>query len=539
MNAFNLKVSLLGRSHFVLIGLVAWLGSGQVGLAQQAQISIDDPKGGSNGASLVGPSLGAAAFSDGAPGAVTPLTGRTGFSASHAPVSGVTNTVGAVMNPQQVTFKPAVLQPANLPTFGNIELPKDLGLALGEEAYGPGNGMTIDAAIEMLISQNLDLLAAKLEVPMSQADVLTASLRANPVFYADEQLLPYGHFSFLRPGGPQQADVNVSIPLDVSFKRKARTASAVNALKVTEAQLKDNVRLQIDNLYTVYEDVVVARLTLKYSLTSRTGISKIYEDYKALLGRGEVRQQQVDEIEVQLHQADVQIREAMAGLVKAQQALALMLSVPPDTASMGQVYDLFRNVSELPETTEQLLDRALKSRPDLIAMHHGVDRSITDVTLAKRNAFPDIYLLAQPYTFVNNQYLGVNPSTSYAFGITANIPLFNRNQGNIDRARINVNQTKIQYSSLERRVIQDVLDAIREFDQSRLTLLDSEQKIIPVSRRIRDASERRFRGGEIPSYEFFQALQTFNDTVKDYRDALIRHRRAMLDMNTAVGVRLY
>ena len=51
---------------------------------------------------------------------------------------------------------------------------------------------------------------------MAQADVLTASLRQNPIFYADGQLLPYGHYSFARPGGPQQYDVNVTIPLDVS-----------------------------------------------------------------------------------------------------------------------------------------------------------------------------------------------------------------------------------------------------------------------------------------------------------------------------------
>ncbi len=45
--------------------------------------------------------------------------------------------------------------------------------------------MDLDAAINMLVSQNLDLMAAKLEIPMAEADVLTANLRANPIFYAD------------------------------------------------------------------------------------------------------------------------------------------------------------------------------------------------------------------------------------------------------------------------------------------------------------------------------------------------------------------
>ena len=58
---------------------------------------------------------------------------------------------------------------------------------------------------------------------MAEADILTANLRANPIFYADTQLIPYGHYSFLRPGGPPQSDININYPLDVSFKR-LRTA---------------------------------------------------------------------------------------------------------------------------------------------------------------------------------------------------------------------------------------------------------------------------------------------------------------------------
>ena len=91
--------------------------------------------------------------------------------------------------------------------------------------------MDLDAAIEQLVKQNLDLEAARLEIPMAEADVLTANLRANPIFYADTQLIPYGHYSFLRPGGPPQSDININYPLDITFKRAARTRSAREAKK--------------------------------------------------------------------------------------------------------------------------------------------------------------------------------------------------------------------------------------------------------------------------------------------------------------------
>ena len=162
----------------------------------------------------------------------------------------------------------------------------DLQLSTEMEDYGPKDGLTLDAAIELLVQQNLDLEAARLEIPMADADVLTANLRANPIFYADTQLIPYGHFSFLRPGGPPQSDVNINYPLDITFKRQARTRSAREAKNVTEAQLQDFVRNSIDNLYTVYEDDVAAGLTVKFSEVYATGIRRLLRAHRAALQDG-------------------------------------------------------------------------------------------------------------------------------------------------------------------------------------------------------------------------------------------------------------
>jgi len=529
------------RSRLVLLtALGVGLAAGGRARAQNAQFNIDDPSRAGGSGSVVGPALGSANFSDGGPASVAPISGRAGSRGTHAPLAGVTGPPGPPTGSvSQTSLRIQSTPNAPLPNYGNLGLPDNLGLGLGVEAYGPEDGLTIDAAIEALVRDNLDLLAARLEVPMAQADVLTASLRANPVFYADQQLIPYGHFSFLRPGGPNQTDVNLNIPFDVNGKRRARVRSAEAAQRVTEAQLQDAIRNQIDNLYTVYVDAVAARLTLQFSRVALKGISKLLTDYEALEQRGEKTRQDVDVFLAQRESALVQVRESVEAVAKSQQALAVILNAPPDQTGSLQVRDVFRDVREIPYTTDELIKRANASRPDLRAIKIGVTRANADVTLARRNAFPDIYATWQPYTFQNNQYLGVNSAYSYTFGVTANVPLFNRNQGNIKRARINVGQTELQVRSLERTVMQDVLNAVREFELSRKAVLDQEEKIVPASRRVRDAAELLFRGGTMSSVEYIQAQQDFNTVVSGYRDALIRHRRAMLDLNTAIGERVY
>ena len=55
-------------------------------------------------------------------------------------------------------------------------------------------------------------------------------------------------------------------------KRQARTASAVRATKVTEAQYQDAVRQTIDNLYSGYVDVLQARRTIAFSEAGLDGL---------------------------------------------------------------------------------------------------------------------------------------------------------------------------------------------------------------------------------------------------------------------------
>jgi cobalt-zinc-cadmium efflux system outer membrane protein len=69
-------------------------------------------------------------------------------------------------------------------------------------------------------------------------------------------------------------------------------------------------------------------------------------------------------------------------------------------------------------------------------------------------------------------------------------------------------------------------------------MLELERAVIPAARRVRDSAFRRLQGGETSAIEYLDAQKDYNEVVRQYRDVLVRHRRAMLDLNTAVGVRV-
>jgi cobalt-zinc-cadmium efflux system outer membrane protein len=506
---------------------------GSTSRAQAPQVDVDNPPGVPEGVGRLGPPIGSSGTSSFDANGVNPLTlgGRPGASAGRAPIGEINATPKPMITPANIV-RPQLAPPPPPPAVTDHELPTEA------EDPGPADGLTLDGAIDILLRNNLNLIALHFEIPMAQADVLTASLRANPIFYADSQLVPYGRYSNARPGGQTQYDVNVTFPLDVWRKRVARTEVACRAKKVTEAQFQDAVRQQIDNLYTAYVDVVAAHETLRYANAYLRGISRLLELNRDLLQRGQVTPSTVDALKAQVEQAQYQVREAKETLYTNTRALAVLLNLTPAQAEELKLRGQLRDVEPLPTARESLTRLALESRPDLNSYRLGLSRAKSDVKLARANRYSDVYLLAQPYTYQDNRPFGLKSPTSWAVGVTVGLPVFNRNQGNIQRAQLNVKQTEVELQTLERQIVFDVEKAIREFELSRVGVLEYEKEILPASRRVRETAFNQFRGGEISALDFLEAQRGYNEVVRDYRNSLVRHRRAMLDLNTSVGSRI-
>jgi len=528
----------VARSLLLAVALSLW--SQRVD-AQGPTIDTGAPAGPGSNASTLGSSPGA---NDSTLGS-SPGTGGGAAGGQQGAV------LGGRAGPSVPRIPSAIAQqPFGIPAQGGIAAPQPTpnpevqlyGAPLSEplrpEYEGPPDGLTLDMAIERMVKQNLDLLAKYYEIPMAQADILTASLRSNPVFYADTQLVPYGQYSNARPGGPTQFDINISYPLDVSHKRRARTVSAGRAKRVLEAQYQDAIRLQIDNLYNSYVDVLAARLTVRYAEKALEGLNLLYAQMDARLKAGENIQADLNAIGNNREAAAIGVEDARASLLKKKFALGTMLQYPPNESEAIEVLGTIQDKAPPAPPLEELIRIALESRPDLTAYRLGLQRAQSDVQLQKANRLQDLYLLYQPYTFQNNQAFGTKSATSWALGITVPLPVFNRNQGLIQRARLNVTQTQIQLQQLERQVINDLQVTEKEYTASRDALNGILNKILPAARQVKDNKYTQYRGGEVTLSDFLEAQKDYNDKVKLYVDSAVRHRNSMLDLNTAVGQRI-
>jgi cobalt-zinc-cadmium efflux system outer membrane protein len=481
--------------------------------------------------STLGRLPGASMAAGNQPGRDDLLLGRVGTSAPRVPASIATPGQGQVAPPPRGVAAPEPLPVPRAPLYGTLSLPTE------EDSEGPPDGLTLDQAIELVVRNNLELRNRFMEIPQARADILTASLRANPILYADAQLVPYGSFNDRRPGGPTQYDLNISHPIDYSRKRLARIDYATRALKVTEALYQDAVRLEINNCYTAFVDVLAARQIVRYARASVAGLERLQRATDIFYREYGGSRADVSEVKAQRSVAEVGVLDAEENLRKAKRALALILSLPPEAAETLEVRGTIEDRGPPPPRVDEMVAMALQCRPDIAAFRLGLQVAGSGLRLAQANRFQDAYLLYQPYTFQNNAPFGKQSATSWALGLTFPMPLYNRNQGNIERARLNVTQSGIQLASIERRVVTEVQQAAREYEVTGKIVERIRTEILPASVSFRDDRYTLFQRGETNVLTFLQAQRNYNDNVKAYHDTAVRHRRSMLALNTALGQR--
>ncbi|MGP0067587.1 MAG: TolC family protein [Isosphaeraceae bacterium] len=502
-------------------------GGSSLGMAPGAGNSAlgTTPGSGGSGSQLNSPS--GAGILGGKPGATTPKGIPTSITTPGGG-QGPTALQMPISAPQ-----PAPVSPTSTPFAGTLDITDQ-----GDDF--PPDGLTLEQMIDITLKRSIDLRQKFFEIPMARADILQASLRANPVFYQDGQLLQYKGepFSRARPGGPQQFDTNLTYPLDISGKRIARTVVAGRAVKVLEALFQDAVRQRIDDVYGAFVTALNARQTVRYADKSVKGFQELTDQTKRLFESGSLNRVDYDRVRVQLRTSELGLVDARASYRKARLDLGSLMNLTVEEATAMKLQGSIQVEAPPPPPIPDLVKVALDERPDIASMRLGVSRAQADVKLAKANAYSDVYVLWQPYTFQDNSPYGLKSATSWALGVTVPLPIYNRNQGGVERAKINVGQSQLQLNDLERQARIDVEEAIQEYEISRRLVDALRDEVIPEAKEMLEETARLRRAGDKNISEYIAVQLEYNDKVKQYLDTAIRYRRSMLSINTVVGKRV-
>jgi cobalt-zinc-cadmium efflux system outer membrane protein len=181
----------------------------------------------------------------------------------------------------------------------------------------------------------------------------------------------------------------------------------------------------------------------------------------------------------------------------------------------------------------EILRTALMARPDLDALRKDQARSVAEIRLQLAQGKVD-YTVGAAY----NKQLNVGTGQrGDSFGVFFSMPLpfYNRNQGEIERARREQAQIEARIQSLEQEIAAEVANAYEQFSTAKGLLETIESEMLEQSKRVREVIEFSYRKGEASFVELLDAQRTLNDTVQGFNEARAEYAKSLFVIDSITG----
>jgi len=389
--------------------------------------------------------------------------------------------------------------------------------------------ISLDQAIDLAIAHNHALKATQTQIQQSQAQEITAALRPNPNLTADALFIPIEpqNFNSNIIANVSEFDASVSYLFERGGKRHRRIEAARDVTSQTRYQVSDAERALIFNTAQQFITAQLAESNLDLANQDLASFQQTVDIANAQYKAGAVSEADLLKITVQLLQFQTDVSAAKVAKVQALASLREFLGYDAVPAN----YDVEGELTYQPLllSRDDLLLKALKNRPDLLASRQGVRAAESQYALAKANGQVDV-TGALTYTHVSGQ-------NSLGATVSLPLPIFDRNQGEIARTRYAMGAAQETAYAASDTVLTDVNSAYAAFSGNQEVVNLYTGGYLKQAKDSRDISEYAYHRGAASLLDFLDAERSYRTTQLAYRQALASYLIAVEQLKEAVGSR--
>jgi cobalt-zinc-cadmium efflux system outer membrane protein len=405
-----------------------------------------------------------------------------------------------------------------------------IGLALllpaAAQTQGPVK-ITLDEAIQMALQHNHNILAVRTTIQQSQAEEITANLRPDPTLLSDLEYVSPTHLTADYLNNSSEFDLGISYLFERGRKRQHRLMAAKDITAQTRSLVADNERTLSFNVASLFVGAQLAESTLELAGKDLKSFQQTVDLSEISYKTGAISEDDYLKIKLQLLQFETDFQQALLVKTQALSDLRQLLGYE----SISEDYDVAGafDYQPLQGSVEDMQLKALQNRPDLRAAQQGVNAAQSQYGLQKAIGKRD-FTGQMNYTHVN----GLN--TVSLFG-SMQLPIFDRNQGEVLRASYAISQAEEQEKATRGQALTDVRDAYEGLRTNDKVVTLFRSGYLAVAEKDRDISEYAYKRGAASLLNFLDAERSYRATQLAYRQALASYLLALEQLREAVGVR--
>ncbi|GAB2569206.1 TolC family protein [Spirosoma areae] len=303
--------------------------------------------------------------------------------------------------------------------------------------------LTLPQAEDQFRRHNLSLLATRLGVDEYRAYQAQAKLVSNPTIYIEQ--MPYNRQTReFMPVGQSNSEqvIQVQQLLLLAGKRNKQVAIAATNTRLAADRFDDLLRTFSFQLRSAFYDLYYQQRALGVYEQEINTLSQTVTLYQQQYEKGNVPLKDLVRLKAYLFNLSSERQQRLAQLTDDQATLSVLLNTAPNQPIRPVVTDSDTDTQRDPARLllDSLVASAERNRPDLRGYRDQMTAERQNLTLQKALAVPDLTLQG---TYDRNA--GYIPNY-FGLGVGMSLPFFNRNQGNIQAARIRT-QTSQQFAS--------------------------------------------------------------------------------------------
>jgi cobalt-zinc-cadmium efflux system outer membrane protein len=319
--------------------------------------------------------------------------------------------------------------------------------------------INLDSAERLFLTGNFTLLAQKYNIQAQKAQEIQAKLYPNPnisVFYSlynsqTKKFFPAGNGV---NGGELTAQLSQLVYLAGQRNKQVKIAQANTRL--AEYQFYDLIRTLKYTLRTDFYNIYYLLHSASVYDEEIKSLQQVVAAFEEQEGKGYIAEKEVIRIKAQLYTLLGEYNNLVSQINDQESELRLVLQIKRSFIIPLLDSSKLDVLSPASYSLGTLLDSAYKNRADLLIARTTVEASRLNYNYQKSLGVPNLTLALaydQQGSYINNLA---------SLGAAIDLPLFNRNKGNIQTAKITTDANIALQSSTEATVQENVSHALEK-----------------------------------------------------------------------------
>ena len=389
--------------------------------------------------------------------------------------------------------------------------------------------LSLKDAEKMFLERNLSLIAERYNIDKAQAQVTQARLFDNPVISLEQNVYNRLNGKYFDVGKEGEATAEIEQVINLAGQRNKRVRLEKVNKEIAEHQFEEVLRTLRSELNKTFVEICFSTRSIRIYDKEIESLSLLMKAFREQQNKGNISLLESSRLESLLLSLRKEKNEQENNLVNLRGELNLLLSLPA-----GQDIDLLLDDDILKQVDTAAvpfadMDNMLSVRPDLKMAHSNVTDAKANLKLQRSMAAPEFSIKGmydRAGNFINNYF---------AVGVSVSVPIFNRNQGNIKSAKIDIMQNGKEEEYAIEKARMELYAAYSQLQKAVELYRSSNDELEHNFGRLIEGVNANFRKRNISMLEFIDYYQSYKETCLQLYELKKDVFLAMENLNTIVG----